>query len=182
MERTWTEADIQDVVYIHAAIKNHELIVPNSCLFSWEADVLTVTKAGFIHEFEIKISRGDFKVDAKKERAQLLVDPVLQGYWGPRTVSRPNYFHYVVPEGLIAAEEVPSYAGLIYAESFAKGHRLYYGLSRVVKEPSRLHGEKITEAQRRQLDRALIVRYWRLRLNGKYPITPEEKMLDEMYA
>jgi twinkle protein len=59
----------------HCALKNHEIIVPNSCVFSWESDVISVNKTGFISEFEIKVSRADFKADAKKERATLLVNP-----------------------------------------------------------------------------------------------------------
>ena len=34
-------------------------------VFSWESDKLLWTKAGYIYEFEIKISRSDFKADFK---------------------------------------------------------------------------------------------------------------------
>jgi hypothetical protein len=162
----WTEREAQDVVYIHCAIKNHELMVPNSCLFVWEADLLSVTRSGFIHEFEIKISRADFKADAKKDRTKLLLDPVLTRYGRPRTVSRPNYFSYAVPKGLISPDEAPDYAGLIYLNEFTEGHSLDYRIAEVIKEPKRIHSEKITDGQRRQLCRALIHRFWPMRLKA----------------
>jgi hypothetical protein len=98
-EPQWTEAKAQNAVYVYCAIKNHEIIIPNSCLFSWESDVISVTRAGFVTEFEIKISKADFKADAKKERARLLVAPEQNGFFGSYSVKRPNYFFYVVPSG-----------------------------------------------------------------------------------
>lgn len=161
----WNERQAQDAVYIHCAIKNHELVVPNSCLFGWESDVVSVNRTGFISEFEIKVSRSDFKQDAKKERARLLVDPVERSaLFGDRTHPRPNYFFYAVPEGLIQPEEVPDYAGLVYVCKRVEGHHLYYGTAREIKPAARLHREKISDWQRNQLCRALSGRYWRQRL------------------
>ena len=34
----------------------------------WECDVCEITDAGYMHEFEIKMTRGDFRADAKKTR------------------------------------------------------------------------------------------------------------------
>lgn len=160
----WSERTIQDAVYVHCAIKNHEIVVPNSEVFAWESDVISVVRSGFVHEFEIKITRADFKQDAKKERARLLCDPVIKGYWGDRTCSRPNYFWYVVPEGLITAEELPGYAGLIYAMEPVVGYHLYFSTTKEIKPAKRIHNEKIADADRQQLARAMTVRYWKQRL------------------
>jgi Ni/Co efflux regulator RcnB len=163
--KTWNERQVQDAVYIHCALKNHEIIVPNSCVFSWESDVISVNKTGFISEFEIKVSRADFKADAKKERATLLVNPEREDWFGRQIIkARPNYFFYAVPEGLIAAEEVPDYAGLIYVHRHVEGHRLSWRTASEIKPAKRLHREKISEWQRRQLCRAMSGRYWRQRL------------------
>ena len=42
-------------------------------VFSWESDKLLWTKAGYIYEFEIKVSRSDFKADFKHKIAKHLV-------------------------------------------------------------------------------------------------------------
>lgn len=160
----WSERSVQDAVYIHCAIKNHEIIVPNSCMFAWESDVVSVTRSGFTHEFEIKITRSDFKQDAKKERTRLLLDPTVTGYFHSHTVSRPNYFWYVTPEGMIAEAEVPDYAGLIYAMEPVVGYHLYFNTTKEIKPAQRIHREKITDAARQQLARSMTVRYWKQRL------------------
>jgi hypothetical protein len=165
----WTERGLQDAVYIHCSIKGHEVVVPNSCVFAWESDVISITRTDFVHEFEIKISRADFKADAKKDRARWLVDPVIRRDWldgvHERPVKRPNYFHYVVPKGLIEPGEVPEYAGLIYVNKLPQRFALSWLINTVVKEPKRLHSEKIDGRQLAQLARAVNIRYWRQRLN-----------------
>jgi len=61
-------------IEMEIAVANHfnarqNLIVPN---VSWgfcihECDLLIVTKAGYLYEVEIKVSRGDLKNDMKKQ-------------------------------------------------------------------------------------------------------------------
>lgn len=165
----WNERAVQNAVYIYCSIKNHEIVVPNSCVFGWESDVVSVNKTGFIAEFEIKVSRADFKVDAKKARSGLLINPVQKScVFGDVTHPRPNYFYYAVPEGLITVDEIPEYAGLIYVKNKAEvingRPALYYGTAGEIKAAPRLHKEKINEWQRKQLARALSGRFWRQRL------------------
>lgn len=66
-----TEAEIQDALYIEFDRRRHHLIVPNVCMFGWESDLVSVTAAGFVCEYEIKCSRSDFKADMKKLRHAL---------------------------------------------------------------------------------------------------------------
>lgn len=111
--------------------------------------MIAVTKAGLIIEYEIKISRSDFRADFKKIRhrvfdAQMINEP----HRGPA------YFCYVVPAGLVKVDEIPMHAGLVY---LAPGYQQ-------IKPPPRLHGNKITDNQRQWLERSLIHRYWRERL------------------
>jgi hypothetical protein len=48
--------------------RHHDCVIPNSTtFFSWEADVISITKARLVHEFEIKLNMADFKRDAQKE-------------------------------------------------------------------------------------------------------------------
>ncbi len=43
-------------------------VVPNVYFFNWESDVLVYRKSGYTLEFEIKVSRSDFKADFKKSQ------------------------------------------------------------------------------------------------------------------
>jgi len=160
----WNERGMQDAIYIHCVLKSHELIVPNSKVCGWEADIISITKAGRIHEFEIKISRADFRADAKKYRAKWLVEPEFKSFGVDMVHPRPNYFYYAVPKDLITPDEVPEHAGLIYVNFETDGHRLFYGITSLVKPPTLLHKEAITDWQRHQLMRALTDRYWKQRL------------------
>lgn len=119
---------------------------------TWESDYLAMTKAGYLYECEVKISRADFKNDWKKKRKhQILegtympkeVDVFERGKWVNRiseTVLKPHYFYYAVPEGLIGVDEVPDYAGLIYICDV-------YPRFKIVKECKKLHNEKYTPDQ-----------------------------------
>jgi hypothetical protein len=80
-----------------------------------------------------KISRSDFRKDFEKEHKHklLLARKATKTYSkcvrGKKTdetetyVLIPNYFTYLVPEGLVKVEEVPEYAGLLYVLSDYKG-------------------------------------------------------------
>lgn len=166
----WSERAIQNAVYLYCRMSRHELAVPNSCLFAWESDVVSVLRSGFIHEFEVKVSRSDFLADARKDRARYLVEPVRKGYFADYAVARPNYFTYAVPEGLVTADEVPEYAGLIYVRrreqaGVGESGLIFEYFVREVKAPRRLHSDKIQPRQLQQLARALDTRYWRQRIS-----------------
>lgn len=164
----WNERMVQDAVYIHCAIKSYWLVVPNSCVFGWEADVVGVLRSGFISEFEVKVSRADFKAEARKAHRGLLTNPMQKTFFGERRHPRPNYFYYTVPSGLIQPDEVPDHAGLLYVEKEVRSSALYYGTVKIAKPARRLHSEKLADSQREQLMRAVNERYWRQRL-GKPP-------------
>jgi hypothetical protein len=136
---------------------NIKYTVGNLYLFKddWETDFLVVQKSGYCYEIEIKISRSDFLNDFKKKNKHLILnegvymkkkyryhaDPITkkrisEQYYSPTEWKfRPNKFYYCVPEGLIKAEEVPDYAGLMYVCS--------YGVVTTIKEAKFLHKEKI---------------------------------------
>lgn len=83
-------------------------IVPNVYIYNWESDILAVNiNSKYITEYEIKISKSDFKADFKKKnKHQLLTSK-------NKKESCPNYFYYVSPPGLIDKKDIPDYAGLI---------------------------------------------------------------------
>lgn len=89
----------------------------NSFIYKWECDYWTMTQGGETREFEIKISRSDYLVDAKKDKH--------------KSTNGANYFYYVCPENLIKKEEVDKRYGLIY---ICPNNQL-----RIVRKPTRLH-------------------------------------------
>lgn len=91
--------------------KGHSPVVENlsfytSGLPTFEMDIMSLSKAGLMYEFEVKISRADYKQDSEKQKKHTLL--------AMGCGSMPNYFNYVCPEGLIKGHQIPKYAGLIY--------------------------------------------------------------------
>lgn len=62
----WTEKSIAAELALNHFKMRHLVTVPNCNWAGYEADLLVVTKALKVLDFEIKISRADFKADAKK--------------------------------------------------------------------------------------------------------------------
>lgn len=117
--------------------------VPNAFIYGWESDYWALDVKGVAKEFEIKISRGDYFADAKKEKHQ--------------SDKGANYFYYVCPSGLIKKEEVDKRYGLIYISE--TGH------VNVEKKPRRLHDNKFDQWQ--MLANKMYFR-WRLLWKQKY--------------
>lgn len=96
-----------------------------------EADVISICSKDFLTEIEIKRSRSDFLADFKKPKHKLFNAGSKLG---------PNYFVFLCPDGLIKPEEVPKYAGLVYAVPDTIGGFFLH----VVKKRKLLHGQKIS--------------------------------------
>lgn len=193
-------------------------------VFGWESDKLIWTKAGYIYEFEVKISRADYMNDFRhKVEKHLLLNSALpdgqqearqQDLFGnllqqkrkrypeitmeqarqrmkPVGERMPNYFYYAVPEGMLEADEVPPYAGLIYIHEDS-------GLA-IIREAPRLHAKKYTDSElnlgekfyynmktwqrkyREQVDYSVMYRE-RLQdeLDSKHQEKPYRKMAEEL--
>jgi hypothetical protein len=104
-----------------------------------ECDVLSISNSNYIYEYEIKISRGDFKKDfTKKKHDHVINEKFTRKKKGEIQFNVCNYFSYVVPKGLISIDEVPEYAGLIYMnDDFTFD---------VIKKPKLLHKTKATSS------------------------------------
>lgn len=148
-EIKWSEELIQQQLrYNFLSPSSVKYFTENLNVYDWESDVLKITKSGYAYEFEIKISRGDFKNDFKhKKKKHLLLENK------ENKAKMPNYFYYVVPEGLITEEEVPEYAGLIYVHATVIGNsRVYYQFQEIKTAP-KLHGNKIDENNLNLIDK-----------------------------
>jgi len=132
----------------------------------WECDVFEVTKAGYVTEYEVKISRADFFADAKKER-----EVFPRGYGEPSVFEKkhdllaaksprgPSRFFYVTPAGLLDPSEIPVWAGLIEVEAHTPELHCSRFREREITTAPRLHREKIADHVRQH---ALGVCYYRM--------------------
>ena len=153
----FTEEYIQDKLNSFFAINSQKYVIENLYIFSWESDKFIETRSGLIYEFEIKISRSDFKNDFNKKDKHVILegkeefipsyDKVLdqwkdlhEEYYKTANYKRPNYFYYAVPEGLITKEEVPDYAGLVYVTGPEEG-----GTCEIIKKAPKLHDKKYSD-------------------------------------
>jgi hypothetical protein len=116
-----TTKEIQQLVGKMQVLKFHSPVCENvsNWISNWEFDVLSVSKSDMVYEFEIKISRADFKADIKKKCRYYNDNGITltkhEYYADPRNhISTPNYYSYVCPDGLIKLAEVPLAAGLYY--------------------------------------------------------------------
>jgi hypothetical protein len=162
------ERVIQNALFSDMCRGSYQLIIPNyTPLDWWECDLLAITKAGFAVEFEVKISKADFKNDAKKKSERGNYNWAANKYDTPaqikheqllaRSEKGPSRFYYVVPDGLLTAEEVPEWAGLKYAKPYTEPFNgsLYIA---TIKEAPKLHRKEVPQ---KVLDHARSVFYWR---------------------
>jgi len=136
-----TYADIEYAL-MHDRAQRHTVMPRYTPTHWWECDVIEITGAGYMREYEIKMSLQDFRADAKKERLA----------WGyPRVPEHkhtqlatgdkkgPNYFFYVCPSGVLPIEQIPVWAGLIEVSRVEWSN---YPALKIVKAAPKLHGEK----------------------------------------
>lgn len=117
--------------------KRQQFILPNSnSLLYWEADLISLSMSRYISEYEVKLTRGDYRNDFKKTtKHQWLALPNLHTVRAQRV---PNYFWYVTFDFEI---EPPEYAGWIRAFFNPKSNWHKWRLE--IKKPApRLHRTK----------------------------------------
>lgn len=118
--------EIQSLICIQEVLKFNIPCENISFFFHGEADVLSLNKNKYLSEFEVKISKSDFKADSKKARKWQLFNNKIESLI-------PNYFWYVCTDKLIKVSEIPVYAGLIYVVD---------GVLEIIKKPQLLHKKK----------------------------------------
>ena len=156
----FTEEYIQKKLDGFFSESTKKYVLENLYVFSWESDKLIETRSGLFYEFEIKISKSDFKNDFKKKDKHVILEgkethiPTFDGlkpkykerYEKNYLVShfkKPNYFYYAVPKGMIDKEDVPEYAGLIYV--MPDDGEFKFNYLKLVKMAPKLHDIKYTD-------------------------------------
>jgi hypothetical protein len=161
-----TERDIQNAIF-RDHNTSHVLICPNYTPAGWhECDVFAVTKAGYMTEWEIKLTKADFKKDSKKTETETYLTRLNESRGIQRKTKHdrlaaadimgPSRFFYVLPEGVIDDQDVPMWAGIIRASSNPKSGRVHLNKTR---EAPRLHKQTISQLVS---DKVRGVFYWRL--------------------
>jgi hypothetical protein len=161
----WTEARIQNALYEWLDLKKHRLIVPLAEWGSGISDLVSVDRHNLLFEFEIKLSRADFRADFRKTKHHYMkhrekFPPTVGGL-----LYIPSSFYFVTTKNLVRPSEVPSYAGLLYATPALDGHTYACDWFIQVRRAPVLHRVPLPEFQRRNIEQSLCRRYWRMRLN-----------------
>jgi hypothetical protein len=121
----------------------------------FECDLIEITSAGFFREFEIKVSRADFLIDAAKQKRSIFGRPSRNKHeeLAAKSTLGPSRFSFVTPEGLVAPTEIPDFAGWIEVRTYGK---------RVIEIPRKvapkLHSEKFSA---KRLEHLRSIFYWR---------------------
>ena len=148
------EATIQYAMYAELIGRGHRAVMPNvswSWLY-WEADLISVTKADYWHEYEIKCSKSDFLRDFEKPKHRMF----SQRMTGSGRI--PNYFWYVAPIKAIPLC-IPDYAGLILATDVDDKYGLRTEVE-YVKKPALLHCSKLITEGYTSMLRSVMFKYW----------------------
>ena len=151
------ETKIQYLLYQELIARGHEIIVPNvswSWLY-WEADIISITKAGYMNEYEIKISKQDFKADFKKRKHNSFKRCSFRE--GARV---PNRFWYVAPIKAIPIC-VPDYAGIMLVYEMERGKFKDLRLQ-IIKQAPLIHKNKVGQEGKNSILRSIMFKYWNL--------------------
>lgn len=118
-------------------------------IYNWECDVLSVSRAGLVSEWEIKRTKSDYRADFKKRKHNLF------SHKNRSTFNFiPNYFWFVT---LPMDIEIPEYAGWAVVDG---SERVYSNapsdLLLSIKKPApRLHSENIRGQKMEYISRGL---------------------------
>ena len=128
----------------------NDFFVCNKFYSDFEADFLRVTSAGFMYEYEIKISISDFRNDFKKEctdryrrgEAILKHDMIRSGALSIK------HFYFCAPAGIIPVEEVPDEFGLFEFSKVDSPYPANYLDMDLTKKPTAMSEHKVDRAWR----------------------------------
>lgn len=150
-------------------LQGQMLAIDNVHLFEFESDFLTVSTSGYMTEYEVKVSRADFRQDFKKSCSKR----TPQGWRTRETVLKHDklaggayglkHFYFIAPEGIIPHDEIPEHAGLIEVTLHHKGNINLQ--TNVVKKAPRLPKFlRITDKQKADITSKFYYKYHHAKL------------------
>lgn len=158
-----------------------DLMIPRfTPLNWWECDMWRLTNAGFVDEYEIKLSVQDFAADIRKSRDETW-EKQPDGRYGrtpgsgklkhdllAQSEEGPNRFWFVMPSELAERVTIPAYAGLIISNGL--------GASVSISAPKR-HGRK-WGGNKQHLLKTFYYRYWNHEAGTQSEIEPFKEEFD----
>lgn len=139
----------------------------------YESDFARITRAGYVQEFEVKVSVADFRADFQKADAKYQWDGWDGDRPNERRWSEPKHlairqgrsglsaFSFVTPVGMLKAVDIPSYSGWYEAELGEYRVQIHER-----KKPPRLPGAKAIEVGRHnELLRSFYYRHSRIEID-----------------
>lgn len=146
-----------------------DLVLTNHFHSDWEADILVINAEGFSHEFEIKLSRSDFKNDFKKNYQNA---KTKEKFLKHDKISCGDYlcnrFSFLIPMGMIEPDEIPSHCGIVEFDHNPDSWRTTF---HEVRKPVAVHEEKFWNLVDKDLMLRLMARnyyYKKLEMKGKW--------------
>lgn len=163
-----TDINLHEIIHaLSIHFKTHELMAYNTFALQnrLEADFLSITRSGYVHEVEMKISKTDFKADFKKISAgKLKHDLIKDG-------KLANYFWFCTPLNLLDINDIPDYCGLI--EFFVDGKK---NIKLVVKQNApKIHASKVKDDVRLAMLRSMYYRAWTTQRELAYSLKKKRK-------
>jgi hypothetical protein len=162
-----TERSVQNLFFRRRG-QRYSTVMPNCTPPCWyECDLLAITKAGYMYEFEIKLTRSDYRADAKKGALPLYCRPFRQDtrtkheQLADHDRNGPVRFWFIVPANLVSVDELPDWAGLLYL----CGSPSWPSFEDVRSAP-RLHNNRMSEDMKDSIRQNLYWRYWNERLQN----------------
>lgn len=126
------------------------LILPNVYPLGspWECDLIKVSKAFYYREYEVKLSIEDYAADFRKRirswsaarrKHDIYASKEIQLY-NRKPITKPKYFCFVTPLGMIDTDDVAKHCGHITFEQTDRGLRFKWGR----KPPVLPHATKLS--------------------------------------
>lgn len=120
-----------------------------SCALRFQTDMLQVTKAGYAHGIEVKVSKADLKNDLKKKHIRAANKPIVTSH-GKKLDHKFyfgcfKYFSYAVPEDLVdaATKQIPDFCGLIVIKKNTPPHLA----CEYIRKPQKLYNYKWSQKE-----------------------------------
>jgi len=135
----YTSQDITNALH-KKYINNCKYKVSSIYVFrnDWESDFFLQKANDYCYEFEVKVSKADYKKDfTKYTKHEILSTGKFTKHDGSICdwSKRPNKFYFVVPMGMLEAKDIPTYAGLMVITD--------KGVLKTIKDAPFLHKNKL---------------------------------------
>ena len=128
----------------------------NMYYYRFESDMITLSKSGYITEYEVKLTKSDFYADLKKtaihnRKSITRHNMLISG-------QAANRFYYVLPKGMVPEEDIPKWAGIIYIRPADKWNEPALTIYRAAP---RIHGNKAHEKAENKILTCMYWKSWR---------------------